>query len=258
MPESSSSGFIGERNFHGDKAREVEEEMAMGDGKQLTDVDGQKVIRGAEMIVIPNSGNVNMILSSDTGFGADNSEPVCVQMEDKLTMGVLQLKDSGIYGDVTKKVGASDVKGDVNDSSINKGKHKVFKGGRSSEDMFSTEDTMALGKIFKDNLMSKKNSGPMGGKGVRSAKRHFKRHSPKKPGIVMSPKHAKFFHVQSPHKPHKVGILKKLDLNAKVSGDSLGTKRKILADLEKDCDVRKRMRGDMEVSLNKELAEFAL
>ncbi|PON87194.1 Zinc finger, CCHC-type [Trema orientale] len=29
MPESSSSGFIGEHNFHRDKAREVEEEMAM-------------------------------------------------------------------------------------------------------------------------------------------------------------------------------------------------------------------------------------
>ncbi|PON63653.1 hypothetical protein PanWU01x14_129850 [Parasponia andersonii] len=168
----------------------------------------------------------DMMPSCDTSVGVDNSEPVCVQIGDELTMGVLQLKDSGIHGDVAEEVGAIDVKGGVNDSLINKGKYKVFEGGVSSKEMFSTEDTMALGKIFKDNLMSTKNIGPMGAKGVLSAKRHFKRHSAKKPDIVMSPKHAKFFNVQSPHKPRKVGTPKNLDLNAKVSGDSLGTKRK--------------------------------
>ncbi|PON62404.1 hypothetical protein PanWU01x14_139290 [Parasponia andersonii] len=121
-------------------------------------------------------------------------------MEDKLTMGVLQLKDSGIHGDVAEEVGKEFV-------------------------------------VLRDIL---------------------KRHSPKKPGFIMSPKHTMFFHIQSPPKPRKVCTLKKLDLNAKVSGDSLGTKHKIMADLEKDCDVRKRMGGDMEVSLNKELVESAL
>ncbi|PON87195.1 hypothetical protein TorRG33x02_169720 [Trema orientale] len=204
-----------------------------GGGKHLTDMGRQKIIRGAKMIVIPDSGNADMMPNCDTS-------------------------DSGIHGDAAEEVGASDVKGGINDSLINKGKHKVFEDGVSTEEMFSIEDTMALGKIFKDNLMSKKNIVLMGRKGVCGTKRHFKRHSPKKPGIVMSPKHAKFFHVQSPHNPRKVGTPKKLDLNAKVSGDSLETKCKILADLKMDCDIRKRIRGDMEVSLNKKLAKSAL
>ncbi|PON97217.1 hypothetical protein TorRG33x02_069730 [Trema orientale] len=118
----------------------------------------------------------------------------------------------------------------------------------------TSEDTFTLGKIFRDELGSKKTvskSHTIVKGGVRKVR---PTNSPLKSGLALSPKHAKFYKVKSPCKSRKMrspfGVKKRVSSDVKNTG---GAKRKILEEPVEKEGIGKHLKvgehGDIDVAI---------
>ncbi|PON32156.1 hypothetical protein TorRG33x02_356820, partial [Trema orientale] len=116
------------------------------------------------------------------------------------------------------------------------------------------EDTFMLGKIFRDQLGSKKTiskSHTIVKGGVQKVR---PTNSPLKSGLALSPKHAKFYKVKSPCKSRKMRspIRVKKGVFSDVKNTS-GAKRKIFEDSVENEGIGKRLKvgehGDVDVAM---------
>ncbi|PON50108.1 hypothetical protein PanWU01x14_225500 [Parasponia andersonii] len=107
---------------------------------------------------------------------------------------------------------------------------------------FTKDDSLSLGKIFRDNLGKNKMGVTMGNKGAMSQRKFLKTKIPKLHGLSLSPKHAKFFKANSPRKlrnPESPRFTIRSNGAETVSG---GPKRKILEEIENEKTSEKKQK----------------
>ncbi|PON60658.1 hypothetical protein PanWU01x14_150760 [Parasponia andersonii] len=204
-PELSISSFSRERIYYGDEAREVEEEMA------AYGIDLVKQLQATKIL------EYNSMYSIEPVYVSTNRKFLINEERKRVSQGVeliLLSYDNG-KGKNLASIDANVVTEDAVDL---KGKSKVIEHKKGAQELFLEEHSVALRKIFKDKLTSKKKGTPKGGKGACGYLRKFRKHSPIKSGLGLSPEYSHFLQAMSPSKTRKIKSPMKMFLSFESIG----------------------------------------